>query len=327
MDVSPQKFSKATFLLFRCLYTYKAIMKHSIPEAAVDGNVETVFVDLPEQFRYHWTMPPSKKPSSTDNQGSKQASDSHPTGKNSSSEDSVDFVQALNTALCYLCWINADSSVVDVFLRKYPEALLLEGTSVESSAHSILEQSIRRCTCEDKQCNRNRTMILTKLDRFGHYQEMHMKDLLSGSVSTPLSELKSTRVFPQLMATGRYLRGLSVEESSVQSQALELHVAKVAIQKELDDAKALAKRRNPRSLVRSLFSCSSEDKNAELQRLEFDLEMAEMKHESAQKEHTLLLQAIHQGHQKQYVLLRNAFEGCLRHACATIGQEGEMRLE
>lgn len=299
-------------------------MKHSIVEALADGNVETVFVNIPEQFKYHWTMPRSKK---ANNSTDKELAGPRQAEKRTSSDDTVDFVQALNTALCYLCWINADAKVVDVFLRKYPEALLLEGTSEESSARSILEQSIRQCACEDVRCNRNREMILVKLDRFGYYQDMHMKDLLSGPTQSPLADLKSTRVFPQLMAAGRYLRGLSIEESAVQSQALELHVAKVAIQKELDDAKNLAKKRNPRALVRSLFNCSSEDKNAQLTRLEFDLGVAKMKHESAQKEHTLLVQAMQRGHQNQYELLRNAFEGCLQHSCASISQQNDLRQE
>ena len=295
-------------------------MKHSFVESLADGNVETTFLNIPDQLKYHWTMPRSKQSVSST---AKQVSDSQQAGKGTSSDDTVDFVQALNTALCYLCWINADAKVVDVFLRKYPEALLLEGTSEESSARSILEQSIRRCSCEDARCNRNREAILVKLDRFGYYQDMHMKDLLAGPSPSPLADLKSTRVFPQLMAAGRFLRSLSIEESAVQSQTTELHVAWVAIQKELDDAKALSKKRNPRNLVRSLFNCNSEDKNTELTRLEFDLGVAKMKHESAKKEHALLVQAMHEGHQNQYKLLKNAFQGCLQHPCSSINQQNE----
>ena len=46
-------------------------------------------------------------------------------------ESSADFVQSLHTALSFLCWINADASVVDGFLRAFPESLLLEGVSFE----------------------------------------------------------------------------------------------------------------------------------------------------------------------------------------------------
>jgi len=310
--------------------------QHSIVEEASIGGIEASLVDIPEQIRRQWTtMPPRQLPQPQSkplsNKDPNRVPDYCKTSNTASNivpvaatcEDSVDFVQALNTALCYLCWINADASVVDVFLRKYPESLILEGTSEESSARSILEQCMRRCLCQDPMCNKNRKQILAKLNRFGHYQEMHMKDLLSGTTSSaPLNELKSTRVFPQLMSSGRYLRALSVEESAVQSQALQLHVAKTTAQKDLDDAKIHARRRSPRALARSLLSCKGEDKNAQMERLKFELEMADLKYESALNEHSQLVQAIRLGHQNQYKLLRDAFGTCRNHVCTSLDREG-----
>ena len=60
-------------------------------------------------------------------------------------EESLDFAQALNTALCFLCWINADVSVAEEFLTRWPEALLLEGSNNQDCASCIVKQRMRQC--------------------------------------------------------------------------------------------------------------------------------------------------------------------------------------
>ncbi|CAB9496334.1 expressed unknown protein [Seminavis robusta] len=253
------------------------------------------------------------------------------------SEESLDFVQALNTALCYLCWTNADSSVIDSFLRKYPEALLLEGTT-NDDARSLVEQRMRRCTCSDSWCNDNRNEILQHLDRgFQHYQSKHMKHLIArgkGNKKEPLDQviekLKSTFLFPQLMTSGRYLRGLSAEESSVRSQVLSDHVSKLVIEQDVKDLRVSVEKRTPRSRVRSLFACSgaerSKDQSLLLSKLELELQVAEMKLANARKEHQLLIDAIDRGQRNQYVLLRNAFEGCHKFQCSSQDAESNESL-
>ena len=239
------------------------------------------------------------------------------------SEESLDFCQALHSAMSYLCWINADAACVESFLRKYPEALLLEGTNQET-ARSIVEQRLRRCTCTDRRCNENRIKVLEKLDKgFEEYQSKHMRDLYRGKIdkSPPvIAKLKSTFVFPQLMTSGRYLRGLAVEESAVRSQVLELHLVKSSIEREVEELRAYVDRITARSMVRALFACTTEkgnDKSVQLSRLELDLQVAEQKLLMAQQEHRLLIEAIDRGQKSKFILLTKAFEGCDRYVCVT----------
>jgi hypothetical protein len=233
--------------------------------------------------------------------------------------------------MSYLCWINADVRCVDSFLKKYPEALLLEGTN-QDTARSIVEHRLRRCTCTDRRCNENRIQVLEKLDKgFEEYQSKHMKDLLRGKVdkSHPLvAKLKSTFVFPQLMTSGRYLRGLAVEESAVRSQVLELHVAKAGLEQEVKELRAVVDRKTPRAMVRVLFACTTEkskDKGLQLSKLELDLQIAQQKLSMAHQEHKLLIDAIDRGQKSKYVLLQKAFEGCDRYVCVTQDDDNEVR--
>ena len=240
------------------------------------------------------------------------------------SEESLDFAQALNTALCFLCWINADVSVAEEFLTRWPEALLLEGSNNQDCATCIVKQRMRQCRCSGLFCNNNREGLLAVMNRgFQYYQNKHMNDLLGGSTgigdedNPPQQvELRSTSVFPKLMSTGRHIRNLSIEESAVHSQVVEAHVAKMMLERQLDEAKAVAKRK--KSIVHGLLVCKSshqKEREYKIVRLEHDVHVAELKLKSVEKEHRLLVNAIDRGHRNQYALLKGAFEGCARHEC------------
>lgn len=240
--------------------------------------------------------------------------------KNLRSEESLDFSQALNTCLSFLCWVNADAQVAEEFLTRWPEALLLEGSN-QDCASCIVKQRMGQCTCRDELCNQNREKLLEIMGRgFPYYQDKHMHELIRGRVfnriETPMMELKSTSVFPQLMSTGRYLRNLSIEESAVHSQVVVSHAAKMVLERQLKEAKAVAK--GAKSRIRFLFACGSDhvkEQQNQIARLEYDLQMAELKLASVEKEHGLLENAIDQGHRSQYALLKGVFEGCARHEC------------
>jgi hypothetical protein len=245
-------------------------------------------------------------------------------------EESLDFAQSLNTALCFLCWINADASVVQEFLTCWPESLLLEGTS-QDSASSILMQRMRRCKCDDERCNQNRQELLELIERgFQYYQGRHMDRLMCRDgerLEDPrMAAWKSTSIFPQLMSTGRYLRNLSVEESAVYGDILEAHVAKEVAERHLREARTVSTKKGSR--VRSLLACGSKRANEQaflVATLEQNLQMAAFKLASVEQEHRLLVNAIDQGHRNQYALLRRAFEGCARHECIPIyRQAGEV---
>lgn len=242
-------------------------------------------------------------------------------GGDRSDESSLDFSQALNTALCFLAWMNVDAAAVETFLRRWPEALLLEGSHQDCARCIVLNRMKQGCSCGGL-CNKNRQSILDLMSKgFQYYQHKHIQDLVQGkgvvsSTDAPFADLQSTTVFPQLMATGRYLRGLAAEESSVHSQLVETNVARVMVERELERAQASSKRMKAR--VISLFTCGighKKEKAARTARLEFDLEMAQLKYESVKKEHKLLVKAIDEGHRNQYALLKGVFVGCKRHDC------------
>ena len=104
----------------------------------------------------------------------------------------LDEIQALNTALCYLCSINADVTEVEAFLHVYPESLLLEGTNPtleESARFALLTQTCCCCGCsrDSSSCQRNRKAILDhclsqdfvsfhrQKRQQQHYQEQHQQ--------------------------------------------------------------------------------------------------------------------------------------------------------
>lgn len=158
-----------------------------------------------------------------------------------------------------------------------------------------------------------------------------MKDLLRGKVdkSHPIiAKLKSTFVFPQLMTSGRYLRGLAVEESAVRSQVLELHVAKAGIEQEVKELRATVDRMTPRSVVRVLLACTTDkgkDKSLQRSKLELDLQIAQQKLSMAHQEHQLLIDAIDRGQKGKYGLLKKAFGGCDRYVCVTQDDDNGVR--
>jgi hypothetical protein len=90
----------------------------------------------------------------------------------------VDALQALNTALCFLVSINADSKCVEEFLLSHPGALLLEGTGhvPEESASHILEAQKGACQCFSLLCQSNRRAVQKLLDRgFEHYSSRRIQ--------------------------------------------------------------------------------------------------------------------------------------------------------
>jgi hypothetical protein len=109
--------------------------------------------------------------------------------------EAVDELQALNTALCFLVSINADSGVVRRFVSRHPESLLLEGTgdSRDESATSILLAQLRQCACFSPLCRQNRESVRRILDRgFEHYslRRIQMEDRrVAANADDPLDDL------------------------------------------------------------------------------------------------------------------------------------------
>jgi hypothetical protein len=79
----------------------------------------------------------------------------------------VDVLQTYNTALCYLCSINADVTEIETYLRHYPQSLLMENICLlnEDSATYILQQHSKLCRCQSLHCHLNRIRVVDLIER------------------------------------------------------------------------------------------------------------------------------------------------------------------
>lgn len=208
----------------------------------------------------------------------------------------LDELQALNTALCFLCSVNADVKEVHSFLTAHPEALLLEGTSrlVEESASYILLS--RRCSCsQSSNCQANRGAVLNEClsHDFLHYREQQ-KDGEDHS-----SKYSQWQVYRQdLVLIEQDIRQWRRTEASIRQQCLELSVSKIATPNQ----------------KQKHWTCSGSRKRVCDERIQQErrLTMTVLK-----ERHSSLLAEIRRARQLQFRLLKLTFKGIQRHVCAT----------
>lgn len=228
-----------------------------------------------------------------------------------SAEESLDELQSLNTALCFLCSINAVSTEIETFLTAHPEALLLEGTGnlPEESASFIVTEQINRCECFNEACNQNRLKVLTVLNRgFEFYQSKNLRERASDTEDWLFYA-------EQLVTVERDIRTLRLEEMATRQRLLESAVEVRAIQDELDQ---IYKYEHKSAL--SMLACRTRNKSNDMfarrSVLEYQVNVASQNLQSVEREHKVLLKEIRHGRRMQFAMLKNAFEGCQRHVCA-----------
>jgi hypothetical protein len=194
--------------------------------------------------------------------------------------DNVDDLQALNTALCFLCSINAEAKVVETFLVSFPAALVLEGTNDES-AHSILQEHIRNCHCNTG-CNPNRIKLLELIGKgFPHYHERHMKEK-----SKRLEWSSSSR--QEVTVLEREIRQLRWQDVKLRQQLLE-------------------KESQPRGKKRfRLLACLLYNKKSGL---------TCSRHLSVECARLEILRKIQHRRRMQFHALKTALGSCQRHVC------------
>ena len=232
----------------------------------------------------------------------------------------VDALQALNTALCYLCSINADAVEVERFLRAHPEALLLEGLCLlpEDSARYILQQHVQRCRCQGL-CRLNRVRVLDLLDQgFAVYQARRE------ACSTP-PERWSTP-FAELVKVEREIRQWRIQELTMRNVWLEMSVEVRTYQDERNryelsrDEYALGHRSSALSKLACLRPNSlKEDGEDRRAVLEYQVQVAMDNVRSVEREHAQVLQLIREGRRRQFNILKQTFAGCPRHDICSMG--------
>jgi hypothetical protein len=278
------------------------------------------------------------------------------TVKADSSSEKVDELQALNTALCFLCSINADAAEVVRFLRSHPQALLLEGTCQlpEDSAHFILEQQLRRCKrtcCRTKEvadpppCHQNRLRLQQIIEadfphhHHAHYAGDHPAELLlfPAREERDKGEESLWRVyFENLCSLERQIRTLRLEELLLRNTVVETTLKLRAYQEELHHIQRSVQHDGKKSSALSLLKCTrlpgnkatddaTDSPASRLTGLEYLVDLFAVKLRSTEREHANLLQRIREGRREQFTILKNAFEGCARHVCVGVASAPSRR--
>jgi hypothetical protein len=226
------------------------------------------------------------------------------------SDESLDELQALNTALCFLCSINADAKEVETFLTEHPDALLLEGVGnlPEESAHFIVSEQMNRCECFNISCNQNRIQVLSVLNQgFEYYQSKSFRQRPNRKVWTVYAQ--------KLLTVERDIRELRLEEVSTRHRLLETAVEVRSFRDELEQ---VHKYDSSSKSALSILACTrkSSDLFERKSVLEYQIGVATLKLSSVEREHKVLLREIRHGRRMQFAMLKTAFDGSKRHVCA-----------
>ena len=233
-----------------------------------------------------------------------------PTMGSSTVDDSLDEVYAMNTALCFLCSINADYREVESYLVRHPEALLFEGTEPQESAQFIVEEQMRICQCFTPECNGNRRKVLAIVNRgFEFFRGQTMEQRIRDK---SFDKSNWHHYAQQLRLIERDIREKKMQDMALRSRVIEARIAIRAFQIELHGA---SKRENSKL---ALLACHrSSDIFANRSLAEYKLGIATLTMTSLEKEQTLIDQEKMASRRMQIALLKNAFGGCRRHVCQT----------
>lgn len=214
--------------------------------------------------------------------------------------ESLDELSALNTALCFLCSINADFEALETFLTLHPQSLLLDGTGVlpEESALYIVESQRNSCECISPDCRQNRRQVWTVLGRgFEHYQRRHYtcKHKLQNPFSWDFYSQK-------LQSLEGDIRGWRTEEQNLRNRVLEATV----------ELKTLETRLSQERKVSLLCSREIHQRRSIL---EYQIGVGHVNTQSVTREHQTLVRRISQARKRQFSLLQRVFSGVGRHPC------------
>jgi hypothetical protein len=229
-------------------------------------------------------------------------------------EDSLDEVQAMNTALSFLCRINADSEEVERYISRYPESLLFEGTQPEESSRFIVEGQMRNCQCFISACNDNRRRVLAVLKKgFEYYREIRLVNP-SFYVNYSVTSTSNWQFYAdQLRKIERDIREMRMQDMALRNRILEANVDLRTFQFELE---TVSRQENSSKSALSLLACRrTSDIFARRSVLEYKLGIATFSMSSLEKEQAVVDQEMLADRRMQLALLMNAFGGCRRHIC------------
>lgn len=224
---------------------------------------------------------------------------------------SVDELQALNTALCFLASINADVEEINSFLMAHPHALLLEETGPipQECAHFIVEEQLQRCSCFAPTCRENRRKVLASLSMgFEHYD---LKKWCSSMLGRPLP----MDYLDELTRLEYQIRLWRTEELTLRHRLLE---TAMELQKHREKIERQSQRYRSPALILLTCNTAAAHKQQQTRKALDDKVSSSMRNmESVKQEHGELLRHIRKGRQVQFAVLKQAFSDIRRHVCST----------
>ena len=236
-----------------------------------------------------------------------------------STDYTVDELQAVNTALCFLCSVNADSTEVERFLKYHPESLLLEGVCLlpEDSANFILTQHMRRCKCNGL-CSINRQRVRQVLELGFEYFQSHRL------TRTATEAILWNTYFSRLVEIEHQVRLLRREELTMRNTLLETSLEVKSYEDQLQSVYQTQNGTRRNKLQMILCSVPHKSFSGELSGnrqtvLEYQVGVASVNLKSVQREHASLLSRIREGRRAQFGLLKKAFGKLERHDICSIG--------
>jgi hypothetical protein len=234
--------------------------------------------------------------------------------------DDLDALQAVHTALCYFCYINARADLVRDFLTAHPHGLLLEGTGivVEESASYILQQQQQCCCCTNESaCWKNRRKLVQLIARGPDYW-LHCKEQqMQSSNSSCELNVSWSNVQEPMIALEKEISWLRLQETELSLMRLETAVRVRRCEDELRLAKNcgsyLVKQQQQKRIV--CLMPNRKESARRRSKLECQMSAAMADLDWMDRNHAEILLRIRQGRRLQFQLLKKTFP-CPRLGCA-----------
>lgn len=223
-------------------------------------------------------------------------------------DNDVDSLQALNTALCFLCCINAHKLMVEEFLLQHPKALLFEGAGMmpHECAMGILQEQMQACRCQNPDCNQNRKELLEILYRgFCYYQERQLRQQQQLEKQRPVGLLLPDASLQELTQLEREVRVLRLHDFNLRQELVEASVSLYKCERQLASIHGLGP---------SLFCVFDGSKR----RLHEEIDRVAVHRSAVERTLEEILCKIRQRRRLQFFLLKSAFDGCERYVCSPV---------
>ena len=151
----------------------------------------------------------------------------------------VDVLQTYNTALCYLCSINADVTEIERYLFQHPQSLLMENLCLlsEDSATYILQQHAKVCHCQSLHCHLNRIRVMDLIERgYVHFRQLQTSTKESSvavgtrstsnnnTLSLIVTNIDENTYFAMLVQIEHNIRQWRIQELTMRNTMIELSI-------------------------------------------------------------------------------------------------------